>query len=359
MEKRMLVVDDDAIERAIIANIFSPTWQVDEVADGRAALEALMMPGASYSAVLLDYMMPVMDGLGLLEALAPLDFCSHTPVFIITAEADAPITKRAYGLGVMDVIPKPVVPYIVRRRVGSVVELYEKRRMLEHTVEEQAGEILEQAKQIIRLNYGLIEAISTAIEFRSGESGAHVRRIHDITLFFLEEAGFVSGLTSEEAHQVALASIMHDVGKIAISDSILNKPGRLSAEEFEIMKTHTTKGAQLLERIVELRKHPAYSYAHDIALHHHERWDGRGYPEGLSGDALTPFSQVVALADVYDALCGKRCYKEAFSPDVATDMIRTGQCGTFNPALVGLFLKKEGDLRAWLGKEGPDGQEQA
>ena len=187
----------------------------------------------------------------------------------------------------------------------------------------------------------MIEALSTAIEFRSEESGDHVRRIHDMTKYLLTYTELGQGLSRENIDYISLASIMHDVGKIAVPDAILNKPGKLTPEEMEIMKTHTVQGALLLERIPQLRTHGAYQYAYDIARHHHERWDGRGYPDGLKGNEISIWAQIVSLADVYDALSCKRVYKDAFSRETVLEMIRDGQCGVFNPRLLECFFAVE------------------
>ena len=291
--------------------------------------------------MLLDVVMPRMSGLEVLERLRESALTEKLPVFLITAEASDENMRRAYDLGVMDVISKPVVPYIVLKRVQSVIELFQARKRLRRTVKSQQTELLAQAEKIIRLNQGMIEALSTAIEFRSEESGDHVRRIHDITWNLLTYTPLGDGLDDEAIHQIALASIMHDVGKIAIPDAILNKPGKLTAEEYAIMKTHTTQGALLLERIPQLRETGLYAYAADIARHHHERWDGRGYPDGLRGDEISVWAQAVSLADVYDALINKRVYKAAFSRERALEMIRNGDCGVFGPRLLDCFFAVE------------------
>lgn len=192
----------------------------------------------------------------------------------------------------------------------------------------------------------MIEALSAAIEFRDGESGDHVQRIHDITKLVLTRTRLGDGLTAEDIDDIALAAIMHDVGKIAIPDAILCKPGRLTAEEFEVMKTHTVQGAELLERIPQMRGIGAYRYAIDIARHHHERWDGRGYPDGLVGDQISIWAQVVSLADVYDALTSKRVYKAAFTREESLRMIRDGECGAFNPELLDCFFEVEPQICA-------------
>lgn len=338
---RMLVVDDEEINRMILANLFEGHFEVEEASNGREALGALLANPSGYVAVLLDVMMPEMDGMEVLGRLAPTGLLERVPVFLITAERGSAVMEEAYRLGVMDFIGKPIVPYVVTRRVLAVVELFEARKRLSLTVEDQRAQLLERAQQIIELNRGMIESLSTAIEFRDGESGLHVRRIHDITRTILLETPFGEGLAEEDVDDIALASIMHDVGKIAIPDAILCKPGRLTAEEFEVMKTHTTQGADLLGRIPQMRSLGAYAYAVDIARHHHERWDGHGYPDGLVGDENSVWAQVVGLADVYDALTNKRVYKAAFSREESLRMIREGECGAFNPRLLECFFEVE------------------
>ena len=337
----LLIVDDDAINRAILENLFAPFYPIEEAEDGDEGLARILARPERFCAVLLDVVMPRMSGLEVLERLRESALTEKLPVFLITAEASDENMRRAYDLGVMDVISKPVVPYIVLKRVQSVIELFQARKRLRRTVKSQQTELLAQAEKIIRLNQGMIEALSTAIEFRSEESGDHVRRIHDITWNLLTYTPLGDGLDDEAIHQIALASIMHDVGKIAIPDAILNKPGKLTAEEYAIMKTHTTQGALLLERIPQLRETGLYAYAADIARHHHERWDGRGYPDGLRGDEISVWAQAESLADVYDALINKRVYKAAFSRERALEMIRNGDCGVFGPRLLDCFFAVE------------------
>ena len=347
----LLIVDDSEINRAILAEIFRGMYRLEEAENGQEALEKIQSLGGEICAILLDVIMPVMDGISLLRELAGRGLPQKIPVFLITAETSGSVIQEAYELGVMDVISKPVVPYMVQRRVNSVIELFQARKRLNFVVEKQRSEILEQSRRILELSLGMIEALSTAIEFRSGESGEHVRRIHDITKFLLEKTKLGRGLSQEEISHIALASIMHDVGKIAIPDAILNKPGRLTPEEFEIMKTHTVQGCTLLEKIPQLRSLPAFEYAYDIARHHHERWDGRGYPDGLKGSEISVWSQIVSLADVYDALVSKRVYKDAFGFDEAVQMILDGKCGAFSSELLDCFLSVEPQIRRMYHKK--------
>ncbi len=345
LPRTMLIVDDDIINRSILENIFSRYYRIEEAEDGSEGLEKILSNPDRLCAVLLDVVMPRMDGIQVLRRLHETGLTDRVPVFLITAEASDSVMREGYQLGVMDVIGKPVVPYVVLRRVQSVVELFGARERLSNVVELQQSEILEKARRIVELNQGMIEALAAAIEFRNGESGEHVRRIHDITGYMLKNTEMGEGFGPDDVDNIALAAIMHDVGKIAIPDAILNKPGKLTAEEFEIMKTHTVQGERLLGTIPQLRESEAYFYACDIARHHHERWDGRGYPDGLKGDEIPVWSQIVSLADVYDALTSKRVYKNAFSPQRALEMIQNGECGVFNPRLLDSFMKAEPEIR--------------
>ena len=339
--RTMLIIDDDPINRAILANIFQERYVIEQASDGDEGLERILADPGRYCSVLLDYQMRRMDGLTVLRQLGERGLAQRIPVFLISAQARPEVTQEAYELGVMDVIDKPVIPYVVRRRVGSVVELFAARRRLRGVVARQQDELLRRAAQVIELNQGMIEALATAIEFRDGESGGHVRRIHDITRVMLAETDLGSGLDQPTVASIALASITHDVGKIAIPDAILGKPGKLTADEYEVMKTHTTIGAEMLEGIPQLHQSGSFPYAVDIARHHHERWDGRGYPDGLGGDELSVWAQVVGLADVYDALRSKRVYKGAFGRDKTIEMIEGGACGAFSPQLLRAFRQAE------------------
>lgn len=341
----LLIVDDEELNRAILANIFQTDYDILEAEDGLQALELIEGADRPLSAILLDVVMPRMDGIQLLRTLSERGLTAVVPVFLITADPGNDTMQKAYDLGVMDVIAKPVVPFVVRRRVQSVVELFAARQLLGAEVERQRDQLLYQAEQLAEMSMGMVEALSTAIEFRSDESGEHVRRIHDITCLLLGETPLGEGLSDSEIRLIGMGAVTHDVGKISIPDAILNKKGRLTPDEYDLMKTHTTQGVHLLSRIPQMREHSAYRYAYDIALHHHERWDGRGYPEGLKGDEIPIWTQVVSLADVYDALVSERCYKKPISFDRATEMILNGECGVFNPRMLEYFRQAEPRLR--------------
>lgn len=342
LKETILIVDDKEINRAVLRETFKDEYNVEEAGNGQEAVSYILKNGRSVCAILLDIVMPVMDGFEFLEKFAVLGLKGKIPVFLITADISESNMYRGYNLSVMDIIEKPIVPFFVKRRVNSVIELYRTRKALSDLVKVQYGKIKEKDKEILELNYAIIETLSTAIEFRSGESGSHVKRIGSLTKLMLNELRSKDPekypFTDEQIEQIAVASIMHDVGKIAISDAILNKPGKLTEKEYEIIKTHTTKGCEILESIPKYKDNPIYKYAYDICRHHHERWDGKGYPDRLKGSEIPLWAQIVSIADVYDALTTKRVYKEAYPADEAIRMICEGECGEFNPELLDALI---------------------
>ncbi len=350
----ILIVDDDFINRELLKNIFSAQFEFEEAENGKAGYEQIIKHKDRLCALILDVQMPIMSGIELLEKINEEGITEEIPIFLITAQGDEELVSLAYHLGVMDVITKPVTPIVIEKRVKTVIELFSAREELSRTVEGQNEKLSKHAKEIDELNKGTIEALATAIEFRDIESGQHVSRIYGITKYILSKTEFGKGLSGDEIESIARGAIMHDVGKIAISDIILNKPAKLTKEEFEIMKQHTTKGYELLLQISQSQLHSAYKYAADIARHHHERWDGSGYPDGLRGDEISVAAQVVSIVDVYDALVSVRVYKKAYTPDEAVRMIKDGECGVFNPKLVDCFLGAEPVFRKWYTGETPD-----
>ncbi len=339
----ILVVDDVEINRAVLCAQFEGQYEIAEADNGVDALEYIHAHSDKLAAILLDVVMPVMNGFEVLEALHKQGLTERIPVFLITAYDSAKSMETGYELGAMDIIIKPITPHFVQKRVNSIIELFRTREKLLDKVIAQEKTLKEQSQEIQELNYSIIETLSTAIEFRDCESGEHVQSIRSIThkmmlalrTFYPEEYMF----SDEQIEHVSVASVMHDVGKIAIPDSILNKPGRLTDEEFAIMKTHTIKGCELLDKIPKSSKNPIYDFAYDICRHHHERWDGHGYPDGLRGDEISIYAQIVSLADVYDALTSERVYKPAYSHEQAVKMILNGECGAFNPVLLDCFEK--------------------
>lgn len=331
-DKTLLIVDDIEINRIVLAEIFKDEYNIMEACNGVQAMD-LINGSFGISAVLLDLLMPEMNGLDVLKEMNKSGIIKNIPVFLITAANEEDMLLEGYHLGAIDVIRKPFMTHFLKCRVNHIVELYSHRNKLESIV----------AKQVERLNYlnqSMVETLATVIEFRDGESGEHVKRIRGLTKILMQEVSDTYPeyhLEEKEIDKISTSSILHDVGKISIPDSILNKPGRLTAEEFEIMKQHTIKGCEILQNIPDIMDNGIYNYSYDICRHHHERWDGRGYPDGLSGDDISIWAQVVSIADVYDALTSERVYKKAFSHDTAVDMIFHGECGAFNPKVLEVF----------------------
>ena len=336
MKKRetILIVDDVDINRIMLAEIFRDSYEIVEAANGQEAITSLETR-KDIVAVLLDLLMPDVNGLEVLKAMNQSGKIKSIPVFLITAAESQEMLLEGYDLGAVDVIMKPFATQFLKCRISSVLELYEYRNDLEKKVRRQA-------KKLNELMTSITEMLATAIEFRDCESGEHVRRICVLTRELMNEVITLYpeySLPEAEIEKIVTAAMLHDVGKIAIPDSILNKPGRLTPEEFEIMKQHTVRGCELLSSIPNIMDEGIFRYGYDICRHHHERWDGKGYPDGLEGDEVSIWAQVVAVADVYDALISPRVYKKAFSHDTAVNMIFEGQCGTFNPKVLDAFKK--------------------
>lgn len=342
--KALLIVDDDEINRAPLAEAFKDSYIILESENGKDAVEVINSRD-DIAAVLLDMMMPVMGGIDVLREMNKSGKIGEIPVFIITAAESKSLLMDAYNLGASDVIQKPAFMPFVKCRIGNIIELNRHRTDLESMLDEKVA-------KLNLINTSMIEALANIIEFRDGESGEHVKRISTLTKKMLTTLSLMYPeyyLPTQEIEKISAASTLHDVGKIAIPDSILNKPGRLTPEEFEVMKTHTTKGCDVLSNIPNLIDEDIYNYSYDIARHHHERWDGRGYPDGLSGDEISLAAQAVSIADVYDALISPRCYKAPFSHEVAVKMIYDGECGSFNPKMLEAFNEAIGKSKPKFG----------
>lgn len=366
--KKLLIVDDMELNRAILGEVFHDEYEILEAENGKIALELLDKHRDTIGAMLLDIVMPVMDGLTVLKHMKEQKTIEQVPVILITAENDEATLLHGYDSGVSDIINKPFSPAIVLRRVKNVVELHEHKQHLEELVTQQterleqqseklrqANKLLEhQAKKLKENSNFIIDALSTIVEFRDGESGSHIRRMRSITgvlMRTLSERFPEYRMPAEQIEMISSAAAMHDIGKIAIPDAVLLKPGRLTPEEFEIMKTHTTRGCELLQSLNYDQHDEYYGYCYEICRHHHERWDGSGYPDRLSGNEIPIWAQVVSIADVYEALISKRVYKEAYTHEQAVRMIVNGECGQFNPALMQCFLEVAGVLKEELSEE--------
>lgn len=339
-KQNILIVDDSEINRSILADILGEEYGIFEAPDGAVAIELIQEHALEISAVLLDIVMPRMDGFEVLNIMNQKGWIEDIPVIIISAESDAKQVEQAYNLRATDFISRPFDALIVHRRVVNTILLYTKQRKLVSLVADQIDE-----KE--RLSNMLVDILSHIVEFRNGESGLHIIHIRTFTEVLLRQLARMTDrycLTKADVSRISLASALHDIGKIAIDEKVLNKPGRLTPEEYEIIKTHSLIGAQMLEKLPNYQDTDLVQTAYEICRWHHERYDGRGYPDGLKGDAIPIAAQAVALADVYDALTSDRCYKKAIPHDTAVQMILNGECGTFNPLLLDCLRQVEHTL---------------
>ena len=337
---KILIADDAEINRAILSDILAPDYEILEAADGEEAVAYLNQYPTEIALVLLDIMMPKMDGFEVLTIMNRDGMLNHIPVIIVSAETADSYIDHAYHLGAAEYISRPFHKMTVRHRIENTVKLYAKQKHLENVVTEQ---ILEKEKS----NTVMVDILSHIVEFRNGESGLHVLHIRTITEILLEQLSITCRQYELSPARIALitnASALHDIGKISIPEDILNKPGKLSPEEFEVMKTHSFIGAQMLESLTYYQDEELVQVAHDICRGHHERYDGGGYPDGLKGDEIPIAAQVVALADVYDALTSKRVYKPPYSHQEALKLILNGECGVFNPTLLDALKTVEAHL---------------
>lgn len=330
IKHKILIVDDSEMNRTILSEMLGKEYEIIEASDGAQAIAILQDHSIEISLVLLDIVMPEMDGFEVLAVMNNKKWIEDIPVIMISAETAPSYINRAYELGVTDFISRPFDALIVRRRVVNTIMLYSKQKKLVGLV---ADQIYEKEKN----NSLMINILSHIVEFRNGESGLHVLHVQtftDILLKALVQKTDKYNLSNADISLISNASALHDIGKISIPEEVLNKPGRLTDEEFKIMKTHSSVGASMLDELPFHKDEPLVKIAYEICRWHHERYDGRGYPDGLKGDDIPISAQIVSLADVYDALTSERVYKKAFDHDTAMNMILNGECGTFNPLLL-------------------------
>lgn len=342
--QQILIVDDEEINRTILSLMFDDDFDIVEAPNGVEAIEAIEKNN-DIALILLDVIMPVMDGFGVLDYMKEKELLAKIPVILITSMTPQESEEKAYEYGIADVMHKPFDSAIIKRRASNIIELYQNKQNLERRLKEREETIREQEKAIRASNEFMIDALGSVVEFRSVETGDHVKRIKYLTrilLKYLAKYFPKYEMTPEKIDQIARASALHDIGKIGIPDSILLKPGKLTPEEFEIMKTHTTIGCEILESFKSPYTDDFYHYCYEICRYHHERNDGGGYPDHLAGDEIPISAQIVSIADVYEALVSERVYKSAYSNAEAYEMILNGECGQFSEDVIECFkLAKE------------------
>lgn len=340
IEHTILIADDSEMNRSLLADMLGDEYNILEAEDGTEALALLQQESSKIDLVLLDIVMPNMDGFEVLAYMNRNGWIKDIPVIVISSETSPSCMERAYELGVTDFINRPFDVWIVRRRVMNTLMLASKQKML-------VGMVTDQIFKREKMSNLMITILSHIVEFRNGESGLHVLHIRTISDMILRNLVLKTnqyGLTQMDISLISTASALHDIGKIGVPDEILNKPGRFTKDEYEIMKKHSEYGAAMLDDLDFLQDEKLVQYARQICRWHHERFDGKGYPDGLKGEEIPIAAQVVALADVYDALTSPRVYKDAYPHDVAVKMILNGECGVFNPILIDCLLEIQDKL---------------
>lgn len=338
----ILIVDDSEINREILSGMLGDGFKIMEASSGEECVSLLKQHGTAIALILLDIVMPGMSGFDVLHIMNDNHWIEDIPVIMISSDTSDNSIREAYELGVSDYISRPFDARVVHQRVFNTIKLYAKQRRLVKLVSDQ---IYEKEKD----NSMMVSILSHIVEFRNGESGAHVLHIRELTEMLLDrlvQKTTKYNISNADFSLIPMASALHDIGKIGIDDKILNKPGRLTNEEFAIMKTHTLIGASMLENLEEFQDEELVKVAHQICRWHHERYDGRGYPDGLKGDEIPIAAQIVSVADVYDALVSERVYKKAFPHEKAIEMILNGECGIFNPILLECFMDIKDDIKA-------------
>lgn len=361
MRNKILIVDDSFINRELLTEMLEDEYEVITCENGLQALELMEENYNELAIILLDLVMPVLDGVGFLKALQNKPIMKDILILVISGETNVETEIKCFDYGVFDFIKKPFDNRLVKKRIKNAVDLYMYKNNLEECVAEQTSVISEQynllkhqADQLAKSNVSIIEILGTIVEYRNLESGEHIQRVKSYTRILgeqLMEDYPEYNLTSKQLNVIVSASALHDVGKIAIPDSILLKPGRLTKEEFEYMKEHTTKGCEIINNIRGVWSEEYAKASYEICRHHHERYDGRGYPDGLLGENIPISAQLVAVADVYDTLVNERVYKSAFSADKAFNMIINGECGTFSPKLMDCFTKCRDRFESLAGEQ--------
>lgn len=338
---KILIVDDSEMNREILSSILGDEFDILEAADGKECISVIRKYGRDIALVLLDIVMPEMDGFEVLEFMNKHEWIDDIPVIMISSEDSAASVKKAYEMGVSDYINRPFDVEVVHRRVFNTIKLYAKQRRLIALITNQ---VYEKEKN----NRILIEILSQIVEFRNGESGRHVLNVNIITGILLEQLTQITdkyNISWSDRLIITTAASLHDIGKIGIDDKILNKAGRLTPQEIEKMKEHTVIGASILENMELFKEEELVKTAYQICRWHHERYDGRGYPDGLKGEEIPICAQVVALADVYDALVSRRVYKKSYSHEEAMKMILGGKCGAFNPVLLQCLTEAQDKIK--------------
>lgn len=354
MRNTILVADDDRESREIIKEIFANKYNVESVSNGREAMEYLMSHHKDVAILILDMSMPVIDGRALLKVLKLKGITKRIPVLMTAENADIEFVDECFENGARDVIRKPFVPSILRGRINNNIALSRSRSQLEAVINQQTAQIQEKNKELWEFNNRIIEVMSTIVEFRNLETSSHIKKIKGMSRMLAETLSVIYPddyqISKEQLDVIEGAAALHDIGMIAIPDSILLKPGKLTSDEFEVVKSHTTLGCEVLKQIDELKSDAYDKTSYNICRYHHERYDGSGYPDHLKGENIPIEAQIVGLADSYDSLISDRSYRDAYDMKKAYQMIMRGEAGAFSDKLLDCFSRSQTMIENFCGK---------
>ena len=363
MRNTILLVDEKKSNREILAEVLENDYEILEADSGESAISMVEQVKDEIAAILLNVTMANLDGTEILEKMAQQDWFSRIPVAALSDEDSIRLEKKCYQLGVSEFIRKPFDNYVMLTRIQNIIQLRLGRAELEEKIQHQS-EVMNKQYKLLTMQAGeiqkntssVIDILGTVVEYRNLENGEHIRSVKHYTEILARRMMKdypEYRLDEKTVNTIVSASALHDIGKIAIPESVLLKPGKLTSEEYEYMKSHTLRGAEILEQIKDVWDEDFTKTAYDICRNHHERYDGNGYPDGLVGDDIPLSAQLVSLADVYDALVNERVYKEAYTKEQAFQMIIVGECGMFSPKLLECFrnTRKEFEERADSSKE--------
>ncbi len=349
LRDKILILENDNASRAKLAKIFQNKYEILEASSEKEGIEILRKYVSSLAAVLVNLEIPAADDFKVLQRLSEKKFVNRIPFIMITSENTAEYENKGYEYGIVSYIKKPFHPGVTKQLVDNVVEVFQYKMQLEVTVKSQTEKLKKQnamltlmAEKQKHMNDILIDSLSNIVEFRNLESEQHIKRIREFTLCLGTSVMKLYPeyeLTQEKLEVIGRAASLHDIGKIVIPDNIILKAGKLTADEYDVIKSHTTKGAEIIQKVVHIDSKAFCDYAYDIARHHHEKYDGSGYPDGLKGEEISIAAQIVSLVDIYDALTTKRVYKAAYETDKAFQMIINGQSGTFSSKLLKAFTE--------------------
>lgn len=343
MRNTMLIADDDIGYRDQLSELFKDKFDIATVGNGREAMAYLVDHHKEIAIILVDMHMPIIDGRALLKVLKLKGVIKRIPVIMMTTDRDEALIAESFENGATDMIYKPFVPQVIAARVNNLIALNRGRLQLEEMIRQQTVQIQEKNNELKAFNSKLIEIMSSIVEFRNLESNSHIKKIKGISRIVAETImrryPNDYDLRPEKIEAIESTAALHDIGMIAIPDSILLKPGKLTADEFEVIKSHTTLGCEILKQIEELQDKEYITTSYNICRHHHERYDGKGYPDHLEGEAIPVEAQIVALADAYDSLISDRTYRDAFDMSKAYGMIMSGAAGSFSEKMLDCFAQ--------------------